>query len=699
MQQSLGVALLFLAASMASADPIAKVITMLSELEGKILKDGEIEQKTYEEYFEWCDDVAKEKAYEVETATSKKNKLEATIKKSVSDIDDYSEIIKEKAASITTDEKDLEDATVIREKENKEFVAAEEELMVSVDMIGRAAGIIEREMKGSSLMQTKVDLSNMPKFLQALNSIIDATSMETQNKQQLLALVQNEASSDDDDAELGAPAPDAYKSKSGGIVDVLNDMKEKAEKELSELRKAEKNTQHNYDMLKQSLTDSIHAAQSEMDEAKADMAEAEETKATAEGELVVTKKDLATAQDALDLVHEDCMQKSSDHEITVKGRKEELAALGKAKKILQQMASKFVQVDQSTAFLQTAATSRMKTGADLANAEVVSLVRKLAETQHSAALSQLASKIGTIIRYSSKSGDDPFAKIKTLINEMIAKLEKEAAAEASEKAYCDEEMGKTKAKKGELSDAIEKATAKIDEFTATSIELKEDVKELQKELAELEAAQAEMDKIREEEHADYVVTKKDLEDGLKAIGMALDVLRDYYGAKEGLFLQDTDMAFMKQPSAPQKHEKSSGAGGSIISMLEVAESDFANNLAEEETEEAAAQEEYDKVTQENKVTKMTKDQDVKYKTKEFTALDKEVSELSADRDGSQEELDAVLAYYEKIKDRCVAKPDPYEERKKRREAEIAGLKEALSILEGQAFFLQRRKSFRPVRRY
>merc|ERR1719395_488643 len=122
-------------------------------------------------------------------------------------------------------------------------------------------------------------------------------------------------------------------------------------------------------------------------------------------------------------------------------------------------------------------------------------------------------------------------------------------------------MAKTKAKKEELQADIAKLSAKIDTASATSIELKEDVKELQKELAELEAAQAEMDKIREEEHADYVVTKKDLEDGLKAIGMALDVLRDYYGAKEGLFLQDTDMAFMKQSSAPQKHEKSSGAGG------------------------------------------------------------------------------------------------------------------------------------------
>merc|ERR550514_1822804 len=232
------------------------------------------------------------------------------------------------------------------------------------------------------------------------------------------------------------------------------------------------------------------------------MAEAEETKAVAEGELVVTEKDLADAVQALDEIHADCMEKASDHSITVQGRKDELAALAKAKKILQTMTAGAV--SQSYSFLQTMITTRMHTGADLANAEVVNLVKKLAREQNSAALAQLASRIQTLIRYSSKSGDDPFAKIKTLINEMIAKLQKEAAAEASEKAYCDEEMGKTKAKKEELSADIEKLTSQIDTATATSVELKEEVKELQKELAELMEAQAEMDKIREDSHAAYV---------------------------------------------------------------------------------------------------------------------------------------------------------------------------------------------------
>merc|ERR1719181_2418238 len=197
MQQTLGMIFLLLVASPATANPIAKVITLLSELEGKILKDGEIEQKVYEEYFEWCDDASKEKQFEVKTATDKKAKLEATIKKAASDIDDYTEKIAELASSIATDEKDLEDATVIREKEHKDFVAAEAELMEAVDMLERAAGIIEREMKGSALMQTNIDTSNLQGFVQAVKTIIDATSMETKDKQKLLALMQNSQGTDD----------------------------------------------------------------------------------------------------------------------------------------------------------------------------------------------------------------------------------------------------------------------------------------------------------------------------------------------------------------------------------------------------------------------------------------------------------------------------------------------------------------------
>merc|ERR1719272_2929270 len=134
---------------------------------------------------------------------------------------------------------------------------------------------------------------------------------------------------------------------------------------------------------------------------------------------------------------------------------------------------------------------------------------------------------------------------------------------------------------------------------------------------------------------------------------------------------------MEQPAMPKGHSKSGGAGGSIINLLEVCESDFASNLATEETEEATRAEAYEQNTQENKVAKTSKESDVKYKTQEHVGLDKRVAELTSDLDTTNTELGAVNEYWAKIKGRCIAQPESYEERKRRREAEVAGLKDAL----------------------
>merc|ERR1712151_1136217 len=176
----------------------------------------------------------------------------------------------------------------------------------------------------------------------------------------------------------------------------------------------------------------------------------------------------------------------------------------------------------------------------------------------------------------------------------------------------------------------------------------------------------------------------DLEQGLTGVRQAMSILRDYYGSGAALLQA-------QQPERPELHAKAIGSGNSIIGILEVVESDFAKNLAKETTEEDDAEAEYQKTTQENKVTKTLKDQDVKYKTREFTTLDKNVADMSADRETADAELSAVNEYFAKIKDRCIAKPETYEERKRRRQAEIDGLKSALAILEDETAFVQRSK--------
>merc|ERR1719487_1433309 len=525
-------------------------------------------------------------------------------------------------------------------------------------------------------------------MIKSLSAVIDAASFTAQDQKNLASLLQSQQKEESDDDLLGAPAAAVYKTHSSSIFDVLEDLKEKAEGQLATLRKEESNTKHNFNMLKQSLTDEMEADTKDMNDEKAFKASTEEAKATAEGDLAETEKGLAEDKKALEEASTSCMSVAADHDATVKARTEELSAIAQAKKLLSETTAGAEA--QSYSFFQAAAqtSSRLQSRADLASAEIVNIVKKLARDHHSAALAQLASRIGAVIRYGAAGGDDVFAKVKGLITDMIAKLEAQANSEATEKAYCDEELAKTEAKKSELEGEIKKLTSKIDLAAAKSAGLKEDVKALQAELAAIAKQQSEMDSIRAEEKAAFDTAKADLELGISGVQKALGVLRDYY--QGAAFVQNGQKfdAFMQQPAAPQAHSKAGGAGGSIIDILEVVESDFAKNLAAEETEEADAVAVYEKTTQENKLSTTMKSQDVKYKTKEFKGLDKSISDLSGDRDTTNTELSAVLDYYGKIKERCIAKPETYEERKARREAEIKGLKEALSVLENETAFMQ-----------
>merc|ERR1719335_2035241 len=260
----------------------------------------------------------------------------------------------------------------------------------------------------------------------------------------------------------------------------------------------------------------------------------------------MTSKDLASSQDELATASSECMQVAADHEATVTAREEELAVIAKAKKILEETSSGGV--EQSYDFLQ------ISTRAQLKNSEVIAAIKRLAKQQHSSGLAQLASRIAAVAKYGA--ADDVFAKVKGLITDMIAKLEKEAEEDAAEKAYCDEEMGKTEAKKSELDDEIAKLVTKMDQATSTSTRLKDEVKEAQAELAALAKEQAEMDAIRQEQRADYTKAKKDLELGLGGVQKALEKLREYYGG--AAFIQHSDMGFMQQPAPPAKAQKSTG---------------------------------------------------------------------------------------------------------------------------------------------
>merc|ERR1719420_2573619 len=173
----------------------------------------------------------------------------------------------------------------------------------------------------------------------------------------------------------------------------------------------------------------------------------------------------------------------------------------------------------------------------------------------------------------------------------------------------------------------------------------------------------------------------------------MGVLKSFY--EGGALIQTSARTVSKRP---EFGGAKSDTGSSIISVLEVAESNFTRLLAETETEEDANADAYAKQTEENKVSKATKEADAKAKESEMKSLEVSLSHHKEDHASVSEELDAVLAYIDKLKPQCEEKAMSYEERKAARDAEISGLKEALEILEGSAVFLQSPKRFLPFRR-
>jgi len=640
-------------ASADSLNPIGKVLQMIDDLAAKVIKEGEASHKTYAEFAEFCEDRHQEIGFEIKTGTSDVEGLQATIVEATSEIDALTSQIDELVSSIAQDEAELKEATDIRNKENADFVAVEKDLVETIDMLERAIAVIEREMAGgASFAQVK----GAAGLVQAMQAMVSAEQMSVADGKKLTALFQTQNDAKDSEAAFGAPAAAVYESSSGGIVDTLQGLLDTATEQLESARKTEVTSKQNFEMKTQSLTDEVKYANKDLDEAKKSSSANAEKQATAEGDLSVTTKALNEDKAALASLHAECMQKASAYESETSSRGEELKALATAKKIIKEATSL-----AQTSFVQLVSSTKGN--------KIVHVLKDLASAQHSTALSQLASRVQSAIRLGNSAGDDPFAKVKQLITDMLAKLTKEAEEAATQKAFCDKEMAETKAKREDKTAEVEKLSTRVEQKEAKSAKLKEEVATLQKELAELASTQSKMDEIRGEEQADYKVTQPELEKAVAGIQLALKTLKDYY-------------------AKAAEHGASEGAGNGIISLLEVAEADFTKNLNEVVVEEQMAAASHKAQTKENGFTKLTKEADVKYKNKEAASLDKAVSETKTDLQGVQDELDAVNSAWASLKSQCVAVPETYEERKARREAEVNGLKEALEILESEAALVQ-----------
>jgi len=655
-------------ASVAQAgSPIAKVISMVSELQADVIKEGELSQKEYVEFSEFCEDRARAVGHEIKTNKADVETLSATVAEEESAISALNAKVDKLTGHIATADADLKAATDERHKEHEDFILEQKELTTTVDMLVRAIAILEREAASGGASMLQASTANAVTLAQALASMVQASQISTFDADKLSAFVQEAA---DDN---GAPAASVYKSQTGGIVDTLQDLNEKAEGQLDDVRKKEASERGNFELVAQALKDELRFGNDDLTEAKSKISASSERKSTAAGDLQSTQNDLKADLGAREALHHDCMAKAASFEAETKSRGEELKALAEAKRIIKEAtgAASLSQVS----FVQVASGSSTSMHGEEVESQVMHLVRGLAHQHGSSELMQLSAQMSAAMH-----APNPFEKVRGLISDMIAKLEDAATADATKKAYCDKEMSETKTTQADKTNEIKKLTTRSDRMTAQSAQLKEQIAALQSDLANLAGSQAEMDRLRREENTVFVRVEAELAKGLTGIKLALKVLNEYYAT-----------------NGAKAHEQAEGAASGIIGLLEVCEADFSKNLAQATGDEEQAVEEYDKVSKANQIERTTKVTDVKYKVQESKSLDKSSGELLEDKKGVQAELDAVNEYMSKIEGECIEKAESYATRKARMDSEIAGLKQGLEILETETAFIQQRTNRHALR--
>jgi len=474
---------------------------------------------------------------------------------------------------------------------------------------------------------------------------------------------------DEEGLAVSAPEANAYEFQSSKIVDMLEKLQDKFVEEKTSLEKEEMNSKHAYDMLMQDLTAQTAQASQDRGEKAEAKAAALQHKADATSDLQDTSGTKAADEKYLSDLSGTCAQKGSDFEGRQELRSQEIEAIDKAIEIISSGAVSGNADKHLPGLLQKSAFVQLRAGSASPNqVRVAQYLQDEATRLNSRVLSALA----------VRAESDPFTKVKKLIKDLIVRLMEEANEESEHKGWCDTELSTNEQTRKEKTASVELLHAEIDQLEASITKLTEDITELTKAVADLATAVSEATKLRNDEKAANLETISDSQEAQTAVAQALTVLKEFY-AKAA-----ESTALVQQPEIFDKpYTGMSASGGGVIGMLEVIESDFARLEADTKASEATSSKEYDSFMTDSQVDTTKKNTDIEHKTAKKQDEEQALTSNREDLEGTQKELDAALAYFDKLKPSCVDAGVSYEDRVARRKEEIESLQEALKILNGE----------------
>jgi len=631
------------------------------------------EEIAFSAYKQWCEDTTGQKSRAISEADALIGQLTADINKFKADAERLSREIGAHDADVAGWTVDLKDATEIRHNENTDFKATHKDYSESIDAIERAV---------TELKKQNFDRAQASSLLQAVaaKKVVPASARSA-----IMSFVAQTPAG----LSYAAPEAHAYEFQSVGVVDMLEKLLDKFEDERTTLEKEETNSQHAFSLLEQDLKNQIASTTDNRNRKQEEKSQKEQAAANAESDLHETETARAADSTYLSELTNQCHSKAAEFTSRQSLRTGELAALKQAVELIsasvQPNAEKHLPtLVQATSFLQL---SSKKAVQDKVAFYLTEQARKL----RSNVLAQLAAQVT----------EDPFVKVKQMIQDLVVRLMAEANQEAEHKGWCDTEIKANDLTRKAKTALVNTLTAEVDELTANIGKLSQEVTDLQHEVTELDAAVSKATENRQKEKTVNDATIADAQEAQQALAQALIVLKEFYakaGTATALVQQtpasDAPITWDKPYTGQQMENKS------VVDFIEVIQSDFARLETETKADEESAAKAFATFSQEAALNKAKMSKDIEYKSDKKSTLEGRKEEKTQDRTGAQRELDAALEYYEKLKPACIESGSTYEDRVDRRKEEVESLQEALRILNGEVpSLVQKTAVLRTARRH
>jgi chromosome segregation ATPase len=651
------------------ATPVAKIVTLLKDMQKTLEKEGEEDEETYEKMACWCSTNDKEKTKSIGEAKTRIEDLTAAIEEGTGSSSRLNTEIANLGKEVAKNQDALDKATAMRTDELAEFVAEEKDVLQSISALKSAIIVLSKHHGGASFLQ--VSSSQLSKVAQVMQQQLKKNTKVFEG-----VLTKSQKRKVEVFAQVSKGQTHVkYAPASGEIFGILKAMKETFEANLGKSTKEEGQNKKDYEDLKATKSEEITAGKEQKDAKTQELANTDQKLADDKQDLDDTTTSLAEDEKFLKNLKETCTMLDQEFERRQKARQLELAGVSKALEILtsddaHDLFSKSMK-PVPPEFIQ----NRMQRSKDShRRMEASKLLSNLAKKSNNPRLMTLALRVRL----------DAFTRVKKAIDEMITQLMKEKEDEIKHKDYCIENLNenekKTERKDREKKDVLET----IDDLTMTIDTLTKEIDTLKSEVSEMQLQMKHAGEDRELENKEFQTTVAEQRATAALLGKALDVLKSVYEKKAAAFNQEEDEDDQTPPVQFKKMEKNKNSGG-VMGMIQELIDEAKALEAEAIRSEEEAQKAYEDFVKDTNAS-------IETKTKEITTKSEELAKAADDKTKAEDQRDDILQELEMLNNEaadlhkaCDFVLKNFDVRQEARDGEIEGLKQAKAILSGAKF--------------